>query len=216
MAKEAKTAPPVTERSLFYWVFRRNLKLQLILLVIIILVVFARVVPLEMQKRIINDSIALKNIDGLMIYCGIYLFAITAASALKLAINYLQAIIGERAMNRMRKSLYQHILTLPLGFFRTTQPGMVVSALMTELSTAGTFAGEAFAVPVTNILTLLALGAGAALTTGFSNVILGYHAADAATGAYQNIAIGEDDEDSILDQKPEEAKRLEEACVFEF
>jgi ABC-type multidrug transport system fused ATPase/permease subunit len=125
-------------------------------MVVIILVVFARVLPLEMQKRIINDSIALKNINGLVIYSLIYLAAITAASALKLAINYLQAVIGEQAMNRMRKELYEHILSLPLSFFRTTQPGMVVSSLMTELSAAGTFAGMAFAVPVTNILTLLA------------------------------------------------------------
>ncbi|BHH84184.1 hypothetical protein LA52FAK_24730 [Desulforhopalus sp. 52FAK] len=109
-----------------------------------------------MQKRIINDSIALKNFDGLLIYSGIYIVAITAAGLLKLAINYLQALIGERSMNLMRKELYEHILTLPLGFFRTTQPGMVVASLMTELSTAGTFTGMAFAVPLTNILTLLA------------------------------------------------------------
>ena len=154
--KQDKTATPITERSLFYWVFRDNLKLQLILLVIIIVIVFARVIPLEMQKRIINDSIALRNLQGLFLYCAIYLIAITTASALKLAINYLQAVIGERAMTAMRKELYHHILSLSLGFFRTTQPGMVVSSLMTELSTAGTFAGMAFAVPVTNILTLLA------------------------------------------------------------
>ncbi|MFW2368680.1 MAG: ABC transporter transmembrane domain-containing protein [Desulforhopalus sp.] len=156
MAKEATTSPQVTDRSLFYWVFKGNLKLQLILLVIILLIVVARVIPLEMQKRIINDSIALRNLDGLIIYCSIYLVAITTASGLKLATNYLQAIIGERAMNAMRKKLYQHILTLPLGFFRSTQPGMVVSSLMTELSAAGNFAGQAFAVPITNILTLLA------------------------------------------------------------
>jgi ABC-type multidrug transport system fused ATPase/permease subunit len=154
--KQAKTASPVTEKSLFYWAFSGNLKLQLILMAVIILIVFARVLPLEMQKRIINDSIALKNLDGLILYSLIYLAAITVASALKLAVNYLQAVIGERAMTEMRKSLYLHILTLPLGFFRTTQPGMVVASLMTELSTAGTFAGMAFAVPVTNILTLLA------------------------------------------------------------
>jgi len=154
--KQDKTAIPITEKSLFYWVFKDNLKLQLILLMIIVVIVFARVIPLEMQKRIINDSIALRNIEGLFLYCAIYIIAITTASALKLAINYLQAIIGERAMTAMRKELYQHILSLSLGFFRTTQPGMVVSSLMTELSTAGTFAGMAFAVPVTNILTLLA------------------------------------------------------------
>ncbi|MFT5726171.1 MAG: ABC-type multidrug transport system fused ATPase/permease subunit [Desulforhopalus sp.] len=154
--KEIKPTQRVTQKSLFHWVFSGNVKLQFVLLVVIILIVFARVLPLEMQKRIINDSIALKNFDGLLIYSGIYLVAITAAGGLKLAINYLQALIGERAMNQMRKDLYEHILTLPLGFFRRTQPGMVVASLMTELSTAGTFAGMAFAVPLTNILTLLA------------------------------------------------------------
>lgn len=147
---------PVTEKSLFHWAFRDNLKLQLILLSLILLIVGARVVPLEMQKRIINDAIALKNLDALFLYCLIYIIALTTASALKLAINYLQALIGERAMTVMRKELYEHILGLPLHFFRTTQPGMVVSSLMTELSAAGTFAGMAFAVPLTNILTLLA------------------------------------------------------------
>ncbi len=151
-----KQEKPVTERSLFYWAFGGNLKLQLILFAVIIFVVFARVLPLEMQKRIINDSIALRNLNGLITYSVIYLAAITTASGLKLAINYLQALIGERAMSSMRQELYNHILHLPLRFFRTTQPGMVVSSLITELSTAGTFAGMAFAVPITNVLTLFA------------------------------------------------------------
>lgn len=154
--KQDTPSAPVTEKSLLYWAFSGNLKLQLMLMLVIILIVFARVIPLEMQKRIINDSIALQNLQGLFVYCGIYILAITVASALKLAINYLQAVIGERAMTAMRKALYNHILTLPLNFFRTTQPGTVVSSLMTELSTAGNFAGMAFAVPVSNILTLFA------------------------------------------------------------
>ena len=154
--KQDQAASPITEKTLFYWAFKDNLKLQIILLVVIVLIVFARVLPLEMQKRIINDSIALRNIKGLILYSVIYIVAITTASALKLTINYLQALIGERAIMTMRKELYSHILTLPLSFFRTTQPGMVVASLMTELSTAGTFAGMAFAVPVTNVLTLMA------------------------------------------------------------
>ena len=157
--KQTKPKKRITQISLFHWVFEGNLKLQLILLLVIILIVFARVVPLEVQKRIINDSIALKNFDGLLVYSAIYIIAITAAGGLKLAINYLQALIGENAINTMRKEVYAHILSLPLGFFRTTQPGMVVSSLMSELSTAGSFAGMAFAVPVTNILTLLAFAA---------------------------------------------------------
>jgi len=155
--KEAdKTTPLVTQRSLFYWAFNGNLKPQIILLFVIILIVFSRVLPLEMQKRIVNESIALRDVHTLILYCVIYLIAVTTTSLLKLAINYLQALIGERSMLTMRQGLYHHILNMPLGFFRTTQPGMVVSSLMTELSAAGTFAGQAFAVPVTNVLTLLA------------------------------------------------------------
>ncbi|WP_049785063.1 ABC transporter ATP-binding protein/permease [Desulfotalea psychrophila] len=123
---------------------------------IVVLIVGARVLPLEMQKRVINDAIALQNVEKLFLYCGIYLLSITLAGALKIAINYIQSIIGERVMFAMRQQLYEHILTLPLSFFRKTQPGMVVSALMSELSAAGTFAGMAFASPLTNILSLLA------------------------------------------------------------
>lgn len=146
----------VTQRSLFYWVISGNWQLQILLLVIILLVVAARVVPLEMQKRIINDSIALRQFENLILYSVIYISSVATASGLKLAINYLQTVIGERAMVAMRRELYRHILTLPLSFFRKTQPGMVVSSLVTELSTAGSFAGMAVAVPVTNILTLVA------------------------------------------------------------
>ncbi len=150
------TDKPVTQRSLFSWVLSGNLKLQLLLVVVIMVTVFARVVPLEMQKRIVNQAINLRKMDLLLTYCGIYLAAVIVAGGLKYLINVLETVIGQRALAEMRKGLYHHILTLPLNFFRKTQPGMVVSSLVTELTTAGTFVGMALAVPVTNVLTLLA------------------------------------------------------------
>ncbi len=150
------TPKPVTRRNLFFWAFQGNMKMQLLLLLLIVGMVFFRVVPLEMQKRIVNDAISLGKFDSLLLYCGIYIMAVTTTAGLKLGANYLQAVIGERAMLSMRKDLYGHVIQLPLHFFRKTQPGMVVAALMTELSTAGNFAGMALAVPISNILTLLA------------------------------------------------------------
>ena len=157
--EKSQSPIPVTGRSLFYWVINGNVGLQLLMLVLILIVVGARVLPLEMQKRIINESIALRQFDNLILYAVIYISSVALASGLKLAINYLQTVVGERAMLAMRRELYRHILTLPLHFFRKTQPGMVVSSLVTELSTAGTFAGMALTTPVTNILTLLAFAA---------------------------------------------------------
>ncbi len=150
---------PVVKRSLFSWVFPGNVKLQIILLVIIIVMVFARVLPLEMQKRIVNEAINLRDIDLLLLYCGIYLVAVIFFSGLKYLTNLLQTLITQRATANMRKELYHHILTLPLGFFRNTQPGSVVNSLVTELAMPGNFVGMAIAAPVTNILTLLAFAA---------------------------------------------------------
>ena len=79
---------PVVKRSLYSWVFAGNLKLQLSLLLIIAVMVVSRVLPLEMQKRIVNQAINLRSIHLLLTYCGIYLVAVVFNSALKYLILF--------------------------------------------------------------------------------------------------------------------------------
>ena len=151
-----KVKPPVVKRSLWSWILASNLKLQALLLVVIVVAVFTRVFPLEMQKRIVNQAIRFSELGMLLRYCGMYFAAVVLSVGLKYLINVLQNLIGESVLADMRQDLYHHILTLPLNFFRKTQPGLVVSALVTELATASNFVGMAIAVPVTSVLTLLA------------------------------------------------------------
>ncbi|MBW1982506.1 MAG: ABC transporter ATP-binding protein/permease [Deltaproteobacteria bacterium] len=155
----AKTYKRVVDKSLFSWVRESNLKLQVILILVILVTVAARVFPLEMQKKIVNEAIGLRQINLLFLYCGLYLVAVVSAGALKYLINVLQTYIGQSALANMRQQLYHHILTLPLSFFRKTQPGLVVTVLVNELASPGDFVGMAVAVPVTNLLTLLGFGA---------------------------------------------------------
>jgi ABC-type multidrug transport system fused ATPase/permease subunit len=152
----AQPEAAVVKRSLFSWIFGPNTKLQLLLLVLIAVTVFARVLPLEMQKRIVNEAIRLRNIDLLVQYCAIYLVAVVSASLLKYIINSIQVLISQRTLARMRQDVFAHIISLPLGFFRNTQPGMVVSSIITELALPSNFVGMALAVPVINLLTLVA------------------------------------------------------------
>lgn len=145
----------ITKRPLFSWILHRYWPLQLLLLLVIVASIFFRVVPLELQKRIINIAIELKKTDLLFLYCGLYLGAAILFSALKFVINMLQAYIGQKILLEMRDELYQHILRLPLQFFRQTQPGTVLTSLMGELGAVGGFLGSALAIPITSILTLL-------------------------------------------------------------
>ncbi len=148
---------PITRRSLYSWVLGRNLKLQLVLLAVILLTVALRVFPLEMQKRVVNTAIALKDHEALLLYCGLYIVAVVLAGALKYGLNVLQSYVGERTLLEIRARLFEHVLSLPLSFFRRTSPGHVTSALVQELAPVGDFIGTAVAVPVVNVLTFLAM-----------------------------------------------------------
>ena len=111
-----KNQLPIVKRTLFSWIFAGNIKLQIMLLVIIVGMVFARVLPLEMQRVIINEAVKLGNIELLLRYCGIYLAAVVFFSLLKYLSNVIQTLISQRTTARMRKALYHHILTLPLNW----------------------------------------------------------------------------------------------------
>lgn len=146
----------ITKRPLLSWVRASGIKLQILLLLVIAVSVAVRVVPLEMQKRIVNEAIGLREVQLLFLYCALYLLAIVAAGALKYGINMLETRIGQQALARIRKELFSHILMLPLSFHRKANPGMVVSCLVTEIAPAGEFVGQALAVPVTSVLTFVA------------------------------------------------------------
>ncbi len=150
---------PIYKRSLYSWVFKTKWSLQLLLLLLIFAVVFLRVLPLEIQKRIVNEVLAVGDVRQLVVYCLIFLLAVVFSSLLKLSVNGLQTVIGQRALTDMRRDLYQHILRLPLSFFRKTPTGTVVASLVTELSASANFVGAAIAVPLSNVLTLVAIGA---------------------------------------------------------
>jgi ABC-type multidrug transport system fused ATPase/permease subunit len=68
----------------------------------------------------------------------------------------LETRIAQQALARMRIALYNHIITLPLSFFRNTQPGTVVNSIVNELAVPSNFVGSAMSTPVANVLTLLA------------------------------------------------------------
>ncbi len=145
----------ITKRSLFYWILHRQRPLQFLLLGIILTSLFFKVFPLEMQKRIINTAIHLKKEQLLFLYCGLYIGAVTIAGLLKYAINVLQVRIGQKILVDIRQELYAHVLQLPTQFYRTVQPGTVISAMGAELNAIGFFLGGALTIPLTSILTFL-------------------------------------------------------------
>ncbi len=122
----------------------------------IIFALFFRVYPLEMQRQIINTAIRLGNQDLLFYYCGLYFGSVIIAAILKYFLNFIQRYIGQKVLIEIRNDLYEHILTLPMQFFRENQPGTMINAMTSELNSVGLFLGSALTTPLLNILTFLA------------------------------------------------------------
>ena len=145
----------ITKRPLYYWITSQCQSLQLFLLAVILISVFFKVAPLELQKRIVNEAISIRSVDLLFWYCGLYLVAVLLAGLSKYLINMLQVIIGQKILIGLRTELYMHVLHLPLQRYRGLRPGSVISAIIGELSSIGAFLGQALAVPITSILTYI-------------------------------------------------------------
>ncbi len=148
---------PVTKRSMYYWVWHRNAKWQIILMAVIVVTVATRVFPLEMQKRIINEAIGQKNLHDLFLFCSMYMGAVLMAQALKYTIYLLQNYIGEKSLLDLRTKLIAHIIKLPMSFFRHTSPGLVISSMTNELIHMPVFIGSAISQPLVNVLTFIAM-----------------------------------------------------------
>ncbi|MGB3211375.1 MAG: ABC transporter ATP-binding protein [Desulforhopalus sp.] len=144
---------PVTKRPLQYWIINRYRGWQAVLLASILISVFFRVVPLELQKRIVNEAISNRDEHLLLWYCGLYISAVLLAKLSKYLINMLQVIIGQKILIGLRTELYMHVLHLPLQRYRGLRPGSAISGITGELNAIGAFLGQALAVPVTSILT---------------------------------------------------------------
>ncbi len=151
-----KPRPPIVKRSLASWIFEGNLPWQALLLAVIGVFVFTRVLPLEMQKRIVNEAIGRREVDLLFAYGTTYLAAVLLSSACKYGIQVIETLIAQRTLARMRRALLEYVLRLPVGFFRENQPGSVVNAVVNELAVPSHFVGAALSTPVANLFTLLA------------------------------------------------------------
>ncbi|SLM31412.1 ComA [Desulfamplus magnetovallimortis] len=148
----------MTDKPLYYWVLKKNRLRQLIIFSVILLSIALQVLPLELQKRIVNIAIKTGDIGLLITYSILFFIAFILFGLLKFTVNMMEARLGQAILYEIRCQLHAHILKLPLNFFRTHPPGTVINALSGELSEVGHFIGGALTVPVTIILTLLAFG----------------------------------------------------------
>ena len=140
------------------WAKEGGIALQVCIVLASLLVAGVRVLPIEFQKLIINKAIPNRDPDLLYLYCAGFLISVLLGLGLKYTILFLQNMMGERILMKMRNDFFSHALTLSGNFFLKNRPGSMATPLINYLGPVGDYLGSSWAVPLTNILTLMAMG----------------------------------------------------------
>jgi ABC-type bacteriocin/lantibiotic exporter with double-glycine peptidase domain len=110
--------------------------------------------PLELQRRIVDDAIALGDLRMLAWCVGAYLAVMVLQGGLKYAMRVYQGWLGESAVRYTRR----HVAKMREKHPKDAQTaGKAVSVIGTEIDEIGTFVGEAISDPVANSAMLVAV-----------------------------------------------------------
>jgi len=91
---------------------------------------------------------AISLLDYLLILCGAFLTLVLVNGLLKMGLNTLKGIVGERLVRRLRHMLLQRLLRFPLGQFQEVSQGELSSSVVAETDPLASFFGEAIAQPL--------------------------------------------------------------------
>ena len=82
---------------------------QLLLLALTVSVFLLEVVPLELQRRIVNDLVKDRPYRWVIILCAVYAGVVLVQGGTKLILNVYRAWVGERAIRGLRHRIHNVI-----------------------------------------------------------------------------------------------------------
>lgn len=143
---------PVT--SLFAFVVRMSGWRQVIVVAMALCVAVLAIVPIDLQRRIIDEAIEQSDMRLLLEYAGLFLGALLLLAALKFTMRVFENWLSESAVLYCRR----HLARLHHEQEDDEkEEGAAVSIIRAEIEQVGGFVGSGFSEPAANLGTLVAV-----------------------------------------------------------
>ncbi len=147
--------------NVYAYIYQHAFRPQVVVVLLTLALLPLAPIPLELQRRIIDDAIAAGDVELLVRLCIFYLGALGLAALLKLAMKIQREFISAGIVHALRRSLYYCIYTIvPPANWQgdnndRVNEGAVVSMLTSEVEKLGGFSGQALSGPLLQIGTLV-------------------------------------------------------------
>lgn len=146
--------------SIYHYILQHTKKGQIVVVALTLALLPLAPVPLELQRRILDEAIANKDSELLLKLALFYMGALLLTAGIKFLMQLKREVIAARMVHSLRNSLYHCIYTVtpPSHLTKTGEQideGAVVSMLTGEAQKLGGFAGAAFSGPILQVGTVI-------------------------------------------------------------
>jgi ABC-type multidrug transport system fused ATPase/permease subunit len=149
------TEPPSAPSSeaplptdLFTYIYETTAAHQLLLLLLSVAVFLIELVPLELQRRIINDLVKHREFGWVIELCAVYGGVVLVHGLTKVVLNIYRNWVGERAVRDLRRRLRRLVARFSAAGDLGDQRGVQISMITGEVEPIGGFVGASVSEPL--------------------------------------------------------------------
>ena len=133
--------------GLYGYIWRISSRGQILLALLSSVIFLLDLVPLELQRRIVNEAIGQRVFNALMVLCAIYAVVALLQGVAKLTWNIYRNSIGEATSRRLRLDTFAAALHHPEPDV-VAREGVGVSIILSEADPVGLFVATSVSEPV--------------------------------------------------------------------
>lgn len=130
---------------------------QLPLLALTAIVALIEVVPLELQRRIVDDLVKHRAFSSVLVLGAVYAGTVLVQGGAKLVLNIYRSWIGERAKRDLRHRVHTFVESPAAASPAVEAQGIATSMIVAEVEPIGGFVGQSISEPLLQAGTMLSV-----------------------------------------------------------
>ena len=134
--------------SVFRYILITSWPHQLLLVALSVVGFLLEIVPLELQRRAVNDLVKHRAYRWVLLIAAIYAAVVLVQGGTKLALNIYRGWIGERAKRDLRRHIQSSLGGPSSASPEAEAQGIAVSMIVAEVEPIGGFVGESVSEPL--------------------------------------------------------------------
>ena len=137
-------------KDLYRYIWKVSARDQVLLSLLAVSLFLIELVPLELQRRIVNGAIEGRGFAFVGTLCLIYVAVAFVHGGLKLVMNVYRGSVSEAANKRLRLQMNPSATLAPASAAAPGEEGVKISMIVSEVESVGGFVGSSFSEPLLN------------------------------------------------------------------